>query len=406
MDNAIKKWINSHGKMIAVLYIVLIIIILFTLLDLKEVNKYHTKIVEGFSVTDQVENILVPTTPSTLPEANRRMVKPVHNILVSLNDPNIYYGAYLSYENSRQNIDNFIYTNSLASNEWLKPTENLALSESHVIIDLTYDTSKRLTAVGLKMNESGKPEYDIFKKKTSDFKSEWIQLDSNKVIRSLCNDLKDGSLLGCSSYDGQIYSSQNRLLSYGDWYGPINYDVPMRKVMFDKEGYMVGIGLVDNYIYRKKTKFWKESKWNKKDINKTKVFDLIYDTDGCFIATTLDGIKKQSHPDFNSEFVLYRDFNEEHDDVLDLSEIIKFKTGNEFLDDDFDLSTELGRDLKRIYAFKKISKDLCGNNKVRLGKGTVNNNKDSVDTVALSAQNNEINELYDKVDELTKKLGM
>ena len=63
MDNVIKKWIYSHGKIIAVLYIVLIIIILFTLLDLKEVNKYHTQIIEGFSITDQVESILAPTTP-------------------------------------------------------------------------------------------------------------------------------------------------------------------------------------------------------------------------------------------------------------------------------------------------------------------------------------------------------
>ena len=179
----------------------------------------------------------------------------------------------------------------------------------------------------------------------------------------------------------------------------------MRKVMFDKEGFMIGIGLVDNYIYRKKTIYWKESKWDKKNANKTKVYDLIYDKDGCFIATTLEGIKKQTHPDFNSEFVFYNDFDEEHDEVLDHTEIIKFKTGNEFMDEDFDLTTELGRDLKRIYEFKKISKDLCGN-KVRLGKGKINSRKELVDSATLSAQNSEINELYEKIDELTNKLGM
>ena len=48
---------------------------------------------------------------------------------------------------------------------------------------------------------------------------------------------------------------------------------------------------------------------------------------------------------------VYNDFNEEHEDILDQIEILKFKTGNEYLDDEFDLSTELGRDLKRILRF-------------------------------------------------------
>jgi hypothetical protein len=404
MDTQIKNFINKNGMVLAVLYIVLLIIILFILLDTQELKKYRNKVVEGFEVTQQVEEMVTPTITAASKETSN-MVKPVHNILCSIDDPNKFYGAYLSFENSSDHTDNFIYTNSLESNEWLKPTENLALSDSHVIIDLTYDSNKRLTAIGLKMNEQGKPEYDIFKKKTSDFKSEWIMLESNKVIRSLCNDLKEGTLLGCSSYDGQIYSSANKLISYGDWYGPINYDVPMRKVMFDKEGFMIGIGLVDNYIYRKKTIYWKESKWDKKNVNKTKVYDLVYDKDGCFIATTLDGIKKQLHPDFNSEFVLLNKFNEEHDEVLDHVEILKFKTGNEYLDEEFDLSTELGRDLKRLYEFKKISKNLCSN-RFRMGKGKINSKKEQVDSVSLSAQNSEINELYNKIDELTNKLGV
>ena len=406
MDNTIRNWVNNNGQILAVLYIVLLIIILLSLLDVREMNRYKKKVFEGFQVSQQVTDMVSGEHDDENNETKyNEMVKPIHNILCSIDDSNKYFGSYLSLKNSSNHIDNFVYTNSLASNNWIKPSKNLSLSNSHVIIDLTYDSSKRLTAIGLKMNEKGEPEYDIFKKKTSDFMSEWVQLESNKLIRSLCNDLKDGTLLGCSSYDGQIYSSKNRLLSYGDWYGPINYDIPMRKVMFDKEGFMIGIGLVDNYIYRKKTVYWKESKWDKKNANKTKVYDLIYDKDGCFIATTLEGIKKQSHPDFNSEFVFYNDFDEEHDEVLDHTEIIKFKTGNEFMDEDFDLTTELGRDLKRIYEFKKISKDLCSN-KVRLGKGKINSRKELVDSATLSAQNSEINELYEKIDELTNKLGM
>ena len=56
-------------------------------------------------------------------------------------DPNKYFGSYLSLQNSSKHIDNFVYTNSLASNKWIKPRKNLSLSDSHVIIDLTYDTN-------------------------------------------------------------------------------------------------------------------------------------------------------------------------------------------------------------------------------------------------------------------------
>ena len=74
--------------------------------------------------------------------------------------------------------------------------------------------------------------------------------------------------------------------------------------MFDKEGIMIGIGLKDNYIYRKKDNDWKDSYWDQKNVNKTQVYDMFYDTDGCLIASTPEGIKKQLFPDFNSEFIL------------------------------------------------------------------------------------------------------
>ena len=396
MDNdSIKNWLNK-SRLLVVLYIVLVIIILMCILGenmgLDKVEKF----------TDRPN----PTTSSSDSSENRNinMVMPISNIISSFNEPNQYLGSYLSGKKAGNHIDNFVYTNSLESNRWLKPVENLSLSEEHVIVDLTYDSNKRLTAVGVKMN-NGIAEYDIFKKETSDIKSGWVQLDSNKKIRSICNDIKYGNIIGCSSYDGQIYESKNRMLSYGDWLGPINFDKPMRKVMFDKEGYMIGIGLIDSFIYRKKSPHWRESKWDKKNVNKTKVYDLIYDKDGCFIATTKEGIMKQLHPDFNSKFVPLSEFDQEHDESLDHLEILKFKTGNEYLDEEFDLSTELGRDLKRIYEFKKVSKDLC-RNKGKFNKGKLNPNKDNVDTDTLNRQNEEINDLYNMIDDLTNKMGM
>lgn len=415
----LKKILENNGKLLTVLYIILLLIILFVIFEQELVkagmlpkNNINLSNIEKFTqrercrktiTTSQAINNLLTNTNTNTNNNNLNMVKPIHNILSSLNDDNLYYGAYLSYTPGEHN-DNFLYTRSLESNKWIKPNKNLELSEEHIIIDLTYDSEKRLTAVGLKMNNN-EPEYDIFKKLSSELSTDWQLIESNKKIRSLSTDLKTGILIGCSSYDGQIYESRSNRLSYGDWIGPINYDVSMRKVMFDKEGIMIGIGLIDNYIYRKKDEYWRESKWDKKNMNKTKVFDLIYDKDGCLIATTSEGIKKQKFPDFGSEFVLLKDFDQDHEEILDLNEIIKFKTGNEYTDTNFDLTTELGRDLKRIYEFKKVSKDLCSS-KPKLNKGTINPDKEDVDTNTLNRQNEEINVLYNKINELSNKLGV
>jgi hypothetical protein len=379
------------------MYIVLIIIILAVLLE-GNIERFTNR-------TDVLPSPSTVTSETTSRNSNSvNMVKPIHSLIVSLDDPNLYIGSYITYTGG-DHLDNFLYTSSLLSNQWLKPTENLSLDNEHIIIDLTYDFNRRLTAIGLKMNKNNEPEYGIFKKKTSDFKSGWTEVDSNKKIRCLLYDLEGQNLLGISSYDGQVYETKNNLLSFGDWKGPINFDLPMRKIMFDKEGFMIGISLVDNFIYKKKDKDWRQSKWDRKNTNKTPVFDLVYDKDGCFIAATKEGIKKQKFPDFGSEFVFIKDFDQEHDDILEHSEIIKYKTGYDFLEEEFDLSTELGRDLKRIYDFKKISKDLC-KNKGRFKRDTLNPEKETIDNNVLNKQNDEINDLYDKINDLTNKLGV
>ena len=130
---------------------------------------------------------------------------------------------------------------------------------------------------------------------------------------------------------------------------------------------MLGIGLIDNYIYKKNGKDWRYSEWDSKNMNKTKVYDLFYDRDGCLIGTTSEGIKKQINQDFNSEFVNILNYKEKHEEIMNIVDILKSRVGIEFVDEMFDTSTELGKDLKRIYEFKKISKDLCSN-KVSLKK--------------------------------------
>jgi len=249
--------------------------------------------------------------------------------------------------------------------------------------------------------ENKEPVYNLYKKASTDFRSVWVKIPSNLKMKTLCYNLPEtGKLLGINNYDSQIY--ENRMhsdLSYNSWIGPINYDIPIKKIMFDKEGFMIGIGLKDNYIYRKKDADWRDSYWDYKNINKTQVYDMFYDTDGCLIASTPEGIKKQLFPDFNSEFVLITKYRKKNEVIMETSEVFKFRIGHEFLDDDFDQSTELGRDLKRLYEFKKLSKDLCQNKRV-LRKHSENTRQFEIDSKQISKQNREINDLYHNIEQL------
>jgi hypothetical protein len=414
----LKTFLHKNGKVLTVLYIILIIVVLLISIDDETIGRIFKR--EGFDGettqsspnTQQLTTSALDTNPNEVPTTKKDSKIIIHNLLITavtneveIDTPNdTYVGSYISLDKTTNNKNNFVITNALKSDRWYN-NQNSKLSDNHIVIDLTYDINKRLMAIGMRMDK-GEPIYDIFQKNTVDINSEWKPLESNGKIRSLCYDLNYGKMIGCNSYDGQIYESKYHKFSYGDWVGPINYGLPMRKVMYDKDGFMIGIGLIDNYIYKKKEVDWRQSQWDKKTINKTKVYDLIYDRDGCLIATTAKGIMKQISPDFSSEFILYdKHPNTKPDDGLSNNDILKFRIGYEYLDNEFDMNTELGRDLKRLYEFKKISKDLC-KNRGGFKREQINPQENNVSIDELSNQNKVINELYSQIDELSNKLAI
>ena len=401
MKTSLQNYIKNNGYVITVLYIVLLIIILM-LLFREEDKKYIKELFQN-----QNDNSSQTSETSNTEEKKRKnKSRTIYNIIPSPLEDNLYFGTYISLSKKTQNDnDNMVYTRSLESNKWIYPGSGGKLSDTHIIVDLIFDNHKRLFAVGMEMID-GKPSYDLFKKESTDFKSKWQTIPSNKKIKSLCYDLTGNKLLGISSYDGQIYESGFVSdLSYGKWIGPINFDKPMRKVMFDKDGIMIGIGLLDGYIYKKKGDNWRIDKWDVRNVNKTEVYDLVYDVDGCFIASTPHGVMKQLHPEFSSEFVKLADFNQKHETILEKPDILKYKTGYENIEDDFDTSTELGSNLRRVYEFKKLSKDLCGKRNV-ISDNKINSDDQIVNSEVLSKQNREINDLYSMIENLTNKLDL
>jgi hypothetical protein len=337
------------------------------------------------------------------------------------NEVNIYYGTYISNQTNKNtndainSLDIYEATDAFeGAQNWNKLNDKLDLNKNIIITDITYDKQKRMMAIGLHYTTSTTdnnnspdtskvPVYNIYIKDTSDITSSWGEaINTDIPIRSLCYDIKTEKLLGVSSYDGQIYEKKLDH-SFKEWVGPINFDSPMRKIMFDKDETMIGIGLFDNYIYTKKSKNWRSSYWDKKNINKTKVYDLIYDEDACLIATSPTGILKQKYPELSSKFINYRSYNRwdnEKSKILSKEDILKYKTGYDIMKGGnlFADMSPFAQNLKSIYNIKKMALDLCSNKKYITNAHIENDNNESYKYA-------EISDLYKKIEEINDKMN-
>ena len=251
---------------------------------------------------------------------------------------------------------------------------------SHDSLDETYTSvGKKLMCVGLK-HVNKKPVYTIYIKETNDIESKWTEFEhqhNDKSIKSIIYDLND-NLLGIDARDNQIYQlNESSLL----WNGPINYDsnINLHKLIFNADKILIAIDVYGK-IHKHNSIDWKNTPWVRLvELNKnnTKLsseilpdhifYDLIYDSDGKFIAlaknqerdsnTVTSLLKQYVH---ESKFVDY--FNDEkvnkvvakEDVILSKNDIIMYKTGidtNKFdyltLDDETRLGHTDKTELKR-----------------------------------------------------------
>ena len=79
----------------------------------------------------------------------------------------------------------------------------------------------------------------------------------------------------------------------------VNFDIPMKKIFFDKDLYLLGIGLEDGKLYKKRGFFWSEENWDTGTLM-TRLFMMHFALDGRLIATSHRGILKQKSADFMS----------------------------------------------------------------------------------------------------------
>ena len=285
----------------------------------------------------------------------------VCNIIPGFN--NDYIGTFFPEKGGSNNT--LITTRSLESNRWMGPIKNGSPDNKSVIVDLVYDADRHLMCVALKL-KNGNSKFHIYRKKTADITSEWVEIKSDTQIRSLLFDT-DGKLMGCGS-DGQIYKKTTEDINNPKWDGPINFDIPMKKIFYDKDLYLLGIGLEDNKLYKKRGFFWSEENWDTNNVNENQIYDAFHALDGRLIATSHRGILKQKNADFMSPYYLLSEFpREKTDKILNKNDVFMFRTGirdilkEKIVEDTDDKGVILEGPLQRILNFKRNAKKVCKN---------------------------------------------
>ncbi len=310
-------------------------------------------------------------------------------------------GTFIPQKVKTDKLDNLVYTRSLSSNNWYGPVKNSSI-EGHILTDLCYAPDRRLIGIFMKMVDSN-PIYVMYIKKNRGLRSEWILLDDSENIRSVLFDL-DGRMIGCHAITGQIYKKRTEEMD-SEWVETSNYDIPMKKLIFDKDLYLMGIGMSDGKLYKKMGYFWNENSWDTENVGSDTIFDCYHDYDGCLIASSYKGIVKQKSANYMSEFVPIRE-TKKNKKRYSLNEILKFKTGL-VLEDDLvlDDTTGLGNELKEILKYKKQALKLCKNKSNLLKKIDYQPNDSNTRNIQLvNKQNQMINNLESMIKRLESDL--
>jgi hypothetical protein len=397
--------INRNNQIMLILYFIVVIFLLIQLYELYSLNNEHF-----YNDSNKVSSVNIQSI----------MLSPYDN-----DEPLKYFGTFIK-NSDKDDINNSLYlyeTYDLKSPTWNRVKyDNMLLEKNKkvIITDISFDKSKRMIVIGL-YYKNKKPVYNIYRRNGDFEKGQWDRISTDINIRSICYDIRnDNKIIGISSYDGQIYYNNG---DYMNWVGPIKYngDVPLRKVMYTLETsnpddtIMIGIGLFDNYIYKKEGADWKNIDWETKPINNTKVRDLIYSKSGGLIATTSKGIMIQNAASISDPFISI-DSNTVHVKDADNtnSKIFKSKLGfdidnkNLFEDDSLIQDDNIRKEAEDTYNFKKNLLDFCSTRKFLKNKTNVSN--DFTDNVSneldeINLKHQKINELYTQIEAINQNMS-
>ena len=198
-----------------------------------------------------------------------------------------------------------------------------------------------------------------------DINAEWVLVPNNQNIIFCMVDRETKKLI-CIDVNGSIFIKET--IDITSSLAPVS-DVltPVLKLFYDENGYMLALDTKFNLV-QFKTRDWKSSSLNyDKGVNKTRVFDVMYDNDAKFYGLVfvpgagILEIMKQQQIYFMSDFIPLEFHTESslHTTNFAMNDmnVILYKTGVNMVEDNNDYGTEHSRDEDLNYAYMKSMMD-------------------------------------------------
>lgn len=239
--------------------------------------------------------------------------------------------------------------------------------------------------------------------------AEWVLVPNNQDL-IFCIIDQDTKKLVCIDVNGSISIKETQDITSG--LVPItDVSVPVLKLFYDENGYMLALDTKFNLV-QFKIRDWKNSSLNyDKGINKTRVFDIMYDNDAklyglVFVpgAGMLE-IMKQQQIYFMSNFVPLEFHTDSslHSSNFSMNDmkVILYKTGVNMIEDNNDYGSDHNRDEDLNYAYMKSMMD----DKKRLREFCKNRGLGSVAKYENYEMVNRIQEQGKKIKELNKVIS-
>jgi hypothetical protein len=341
-----------------------------------------------------------------------RSLRPIKEQFEEEKKVQVFYSILPSLQSSwigttLDNNNNIKMSPSLTYGFWEAPLKNSKTEEGYNILHLNYNKNMNLLGCGVLMDENKKLNWKLFEKESKNPSSKWKEVYTNIPVISTLFD-SDGVLLGVHAENGQIYKKETPSLS-SDFVGPINYDLPVVRILYDKDGILMGIGKDDGFLYKKTSYFWNESKWSSSMINKEEVLDVVHDYDGCMIASTKTGFKKQESPSFLQPFIpINLKHKVEDTENMSFQEIIQARCG--FIPSEKNVETmgHLDEEFKKILNFKKEQKYKCKKRSKLLKKFIHSTEVEELNPMFSNLENQSkvIDNLQYQITTLQDKLGL
>jgi len=239
--------------------------------------------------------------------------------------------------------------------------------------------------------------------------AEWVLVPNNQDIIFCMVDQETKKLI-CIDVNGAINIKETQDIT-SNLVATSDVSVPVLKLFYDENGYMLALDAKFNLV-QFKIRDWKNSSLNyDKGINKTRVFDIMYDNDAklyglVFVpgASILE-IMKQQQIYFMSDFVPLEFHADEslHSTTFAMNDmkIILYKTGVNMIEDNNEYGAEHNRDEDLNYAYMKSMMD----DKKRLREFCKNRGLGSVAKYENYEMINRVQEQSKKIKDLNKVIA-